>query len=455
MTVKIDIVILAAGRGSRMKSSLPKVMHPLAGKPLVQHVIETGQSIDAQCHLVIGHGGDQVKEYFIDWPVTFVEQREQLGTGHAVLQAMPAVREDSVVLVLYGDVPLIRSETLQLLLSKVSEHSIALLTAHMEDPTGYGRIVRDSSGQIQAIVEQKDASESQQKINEINTGILAVPASLLNQWLPDLGNQNAQGEYYLTDIIAMAVQAGIAVNACHPEHLQETAGINDRVQLAQLERWLQKHQAEQLMRNGVTLLDPDRIDIRGELIAEQDVVIDVNTVFIGDVKLESGVQVGPNCVIRQSTIGADTVIHANSVIDEATLGRECNVGPYARLRPGTELSDEAKVGNFVETKKARVGKGSKINHLSYVGDANLGNDVNIGAGTITCNYDGVNKHLTEIGDGVFVGSNSTLVAPVQLGESSFVGAGSVITKNTEPEKLTIGRSKQVTIANWKRPEKKK
>lgn len=452
--MKIDIVILAAGRGSRMKSKLPKVMHLLAGKPLVQHVIETGQSLDANCHLVVGHGGDRVKEYFKDWSLAFVEQTDQLGTGHAVRQAMPGVREESIVLVLYGDVPLISAETLQRLLASLTDNSMALLTACLDNPMGYGRIVRDQQGAIQAIVEEKDATEKQRAVNEINTGIMAVPARYLRDWLPALSNKNAQGEYYLTDIIEMAVNSGVAVHACQPNALQETAGVNDRIQLADLERWHQDQLATELMRSGVTLADPKRVDIRGQLTTGLDVFVDVNTIFSGDVTLGDDVQIGPNCVISNSTIESGSVINANSVIDGAFIGQNCNVGPYARLRPGTELASEARIGNFVETKKALVGRGSKINHLSYVGDATLGSEVNVGAGTITCNYDGVNKHQTEIGDGVFVGSNSTLVAPVKIGGAAFIGAGSVITKNTEPEKLTLARSKQVTLPNWKRPEKK-
>ena len=450
----IEIVILAAGQGSRMKSALPKVLHPLAGTPLVEHVLTAAESFNATRHLVIGHGADKVREYFAETDVNIVLQEEQLGTGHAVAQALPHLQSDTITLVLYGDVPLIQSQTLEALIAQVSDDAMALLTAQLKDSKGYGRIVRSEAGQVQAIVEEKDASAEQRQIKEVNTGILAVKSSLLQEWLPKLSNSNAQGEYYLTDIIAMAVATGLEVKTTQPEFIEETLGVNNRVQLAQLERWYQGYLAEQLMVSGVTLADPARIDIRGKLTTGKDVSIDINAVFIGDVTLGDGVVIGPNCVIENSIIGAGSQLLANSVLENAELGEFCNVGPFARLRPGTQLGNKAKVGNFVETKKAQVGEGSKINHLSYVGDAQVGKDVNIGAGTITCNYDGANKFLTQMGDGVFVGSNSTLVAPVELAKGTFVAAASVITKDTEEDKLVVGRARQTTIKSWRRPEKK-
>ena len=438
-----------------MKSALPKVMHTLSGKPLVQHVVDTAKKLDSehQVHLVVGHGAERVIEHFADSSVSIVEQTEQLGTGHAVAQALPHVGTESVTLVLYGDVPLIQQKSLSDLLALVSDRSMALLTAIPESSSGYGRIVRNAQNQVLAIVEEKDASEEQKAIGEINTGILAVQSSKLHQWLPRLSSNNAQGEYYLTDIIAMAVADGLIVETSQPEYIEETLGVNNRMQLAELERFYQSRQAELLMMNGATLADPARIDVRGELTTGQDCFIDINAIFEGQVILGNNVTIGPNCILKNCIVGDDTVIEAFTSIDDAHISDLCNIGPFARVRPGTKMEQGSKLGNFVETKKAHIGKGSKVNHLTYVGDTVMGEGANIGAGTITCNYDGVNKHLTQIGDGVFVGSNSTLVAPVKLAAGSFIGAGSVITKDTEEDKLSLARAKQVTISKWKRPEK--
>jgi bifunctional UDP-N-acetylglucosamine pyrophosphorylase / glucosamine-1-phosphate N-acetyltransferase len=456
----LAVVTLAAGKGSRMKSDLPKVLHRLAGKPMLQHVLDSASRLPhAVQHVVIGHGAGQVQSAIAQPDVTWALQLEQKGTGHAVAQAMPAVAADAVVLVLYGDVPLIRSETLASLLEQTHanvehEGGLALLTVELADPSGYGRIVRDSAGNIQAIVEHKDASAEQRLIREVNTGILAVSARLLNQWLPQLSANNVQGEYYLTDIVAMAVATGIAVRAIHPQDESEVQGVNDRVQLAHLERVFQKQVAEQLLRDGVALADPGRIDVRGQLSCGRDVSIDIGCVFEGNVVLEDGVQIGPYCVIRNSRIGAGTRIDAYSLIEEARSAEDCVVGPYARLRPGADLAREAKVGNFCEIKKARIGEGAKVNHLSYIGDADIGKQVNIGAGTITCNYDGVNKFKTVIGDNAFIGSNSALVAPANIGAGATVAAGSVITSKVDDNQLAVARGKQRNIDGWQRPVKK-
>ena len=452
----LDILILAAGKGTRMRSDLPKVLHPIGGKALVQHVADTARQVGGeQLLIIVGHGAEKVEERMAAPDVKFILQAQQLGTGHAVQQALPQLRNDATVLILYGDVPLTRAETLQKLIAGVSENQMGLLTVNMQDPTGYGRIVRDTSGAVTAIVEHKDASDEQKKIAEINTGIMAVKAKHLQKWLPALNNNNAQGEYYLTDIIAMAKADGVAIHVEQPNAVEEVEGINNRQQQAALERFYQKQKANELMVAGVTLLDPARIDIRGNLSAGRDVVIDVNCVFEGDVELADGVILEPNCVIINSKIGAGSHIKAYSHIEDSVLAAGCDIGPYARLRPGTELAEGVKIGNFVETKKAVIAKGSKVNHLSYIGDAIVGSNVNVGAGTITCNYDGVNKFKTEIGDNVFVGSNSALVAPVKLGAGSTIGAGSVITKDVEAAELAIARGKQRNIQGWERPTKKK
>jgi bifunctional UDP-N-acetylglucosamine pyrophosphorylase/glucosamine-1-phosphate N-acetyltransferase len=453
--MKTDVVILAAGQGSRMKSALPKVMHKLAGKAMVQHVVDSACALAPEAlHLVIGHEGEQVEQAMAGQSLNFVWQREQLGTGHAVAQAMPAIGQDSVVLVLYGDVPLTRPETLEQLVKIAAQGDLGLLTVTLEDPTGYGRIVRNAVGDVVAIVEHKDASEQQKLIREVNTGILALPSAALHEWLPRLSANNAQGEYYLTDVIAMAAEEGMRVRAIQPDAEQEVQGVNNRQQLAQLERWYQQQQAEALMAEGVTLADPARVDVRGELKAGRDVLIDINCVFEGKVVLGEGVKVGPNCLIRNAVIGAGCRIEANSLIDGATVGDNAQIGPFARLRPGTELAQGGKIGNFVETKKARIGAGSKINHLTYIGDAEIGCEVNVGAGTITCNYDGVNKSLTRIGDGAFIGSNSSLVAPVEIGAGATVGAGSTVTKAVADNQLAVARGKQINLDNWARPQKK-
>lgn len=453
--MSVDVVILAAGQGSRMKSTRPKVLHPVGGKPMLQHVIDNAQQLpDAAIHVVIGHGAEQVRESLRQQPVQFALQAQQLGTGHAVAQAMANVSADSVVLVLYGDVPLTASHTMRDLVAIASQGQLGLLTVSLPDPTGYGRIVRGGDGQVIAIVEHKDASPEQRAICEVNTGILAVSAAKLNDWLPQLSSENAQGEYYLTDIIAMAAAQGVKIEAIQPATEQEVRGVNNRVQLAELERWYQSRQAEQLMLQGVTLADPARIDVRGVLRVGTDISIDVNVVFEGDVELGDNVVIESNCVIRNSRIKAGSRIKANSVLEDALVGEYCEVGPFARLRPATELAPGARVGNFVETKKALIGEGSKVNHLSYIGDARIGRDVNVGAGTITCNYDGVNKALTEIGDRAFIGSNSALVAPLRIGADATVGAGSTITKEVAAAQLAVARGKQVSIDGWQRPNKK-
>lgn len=450
-----DIVILAAGQGTRMKSSLPKVLHRLAGRPLLQHVVDAAETVDdANILVVTGHGAKEVKSSICGDRLRYIEQIEQLGTAHAVLQAAPLLNSNGVTLILYGDVPLISSETIAGMLKKVSDRCMTLLTVQLDDPTGYGRIVRDSSGQVVAIIEQKDASREQLQISEVNTGVLALPSGRLQEWLLQIGNQNAQGEYYLTDIIAIARHAGFQIETLQPRSIEEVEGVNNRLQLNNLERYYQKRQAEQLISEGVTVADASRIDIRGNLQTGTDNFIDINAVFEGDVSLGSHVKIGPNCLIINSTIADGVEIKGNSIIEECQIGNNAVIGPFARLRPGTELADDVKVGNFVETKKARVGKGSKISHLSYVGDADLGENVNVGAGTITCNYDGVNKHQTIIGDNVFIGSNTSLVAPIKVGSNATIGAGSTINKEVPENELGLTRAKQRNISDWTRPSKK-
>ena len=454
--MKTEVIILAAGQGSRMKSSLPKVLHLIAGRSMLEHVIASAeQTLGSQedIHVVIGHGADKVREKLASFPVSWVEQTEQLGTGHAVMQAAPACSDADVVLVLYGDVPMILPSTLQSLVSACDGKNLALLTVDLANPSGYGRIVRDNMGAIQAIVEDKDATPEQKSITETNTGIMAIPGKRMAEWLNNLNNNNAQGEFYLTDIVAMAVEEGTSVVNARPGSEMEVQGVNNRMQQAQLERLLQQRQAEQLMNDGVTVLDPSRLDIRGVLSCGNDVVIDINCVFEGEVKLEDNVQIGPNCHIQNAVIKAGSVIKANSVIEDAVVGEGCDVGPFARLRPGTRLENRAKVGNFVETKKAHIGEGSKVNHLSYVGDAEVGEGVNIGAGTITCNYDGANKFKTTIADGAFIGSNTALVAPVSIGKDAVVGAGSTVNGNVPDGHLGIARGKQRNIPGWKKPVK--
>lgn len=453
--MNIDVVVLAAGQGTRMKSNKPKVLHGIAGKPMLQHVIDASKALDnSKCHLIVGHGSEQVKSVINEGNLIWVQQTEQLGTGHAVQQALPGLSDESTTLILYGDVPLIKTDTLQRLLEIAQRGVVALLTVNLDDPTGYGRIVRSTDGNVTAIVEHKDARPEQHKINEINTGILALPTALLKRWLPQLSNDNAQGEYYLTDIIGMASQDGVSIDTAQPEDAEEVQGVNNRLQLAELERYYQFQQAKYLMTEGATLADPNRVDVRGDINIGRDIEIDINVVFEGRVVLGDNVSIGPNCVIKDAEIAAGAVIHANSHIDGAVIESQCNIGPYARLRPGTKMAEGAKVGNFVETKKSYIGTGSKVNHLSYIGDAEIGKNVNVGAGTITCNYDGVNKFKTELGDDVFIGSNSSLVAPVNIQAGATVGAGSTITNDISTGQLAVGRGKQRNIDNWQRPLKK-
>jgi bifunctional UDP-N-acetylglucosamine pyrophosphorylase/glucosamine-1-phosphate N-acetyltransferase len=451
----LHVVILAAGQGTRMKSALPKVLQPLAGRPLLAHVLGRALGLGAHAtHVVYGHGGDAVPQAFPDADVRWVLQAEQLGTGHAVAQAMPGIPDDATVLVLYGDVPLIEAATLRPLVAAARDGKLALLGVQLADPAGYGRIIRDAVGRVVRIVEQKDASDSEFSVSEVNTGILAAPAGRLRGWLGSLSNSNAQGEYYLTDVVARAVADGVAVEAMLAPTVAEVLGINDRAQLAGLETALRMRITTELMTAGVTLVDPARVDVRGRVDCGRDVLIDVNVVFEGVVELGDAVAIGPNVVIRNSRLGAGSVVHANTMIEDSDIGPGCELGPFARLRPGSELADGVKVGNFVELKNSRLGAGSKVNHLSYVGDAEIGTRVNVGAGTITCNYDGANKHRTLIGDGAFIGSNTALVAPVEIGAGATIGAGSTVSKDAPPGELTVARAKQVTVRGWTRPVKK-
>ncbi len=439
-----------------MRSKLPKVLQSLAGRPLLAHVLDTAEALKPeQIVVVYGYGGEQVREYFADRELNWVEQAQQLGTGHAVQQAMPRVDANHTVIIMSGDVPLVRLETVRNLASAAGDQNLTLLTVDAENAAGYGRIVRGETGEVLAIVEERDATVDQRKIKEINTGLLACPARLLGPWLDALKAKNVQGEYYLTDVVSSAVAAGVGVNVVSAKSETEVMGINDKLQLAQAERACQARIADELMLNGVTLADPQRIDVRGQLKCDSDVFIDANVWFEGTVKLGRGVIVGPNCVIRDTTVAASTTIHANSLLDSASVGQNCSVGPYARLRPGTEMAEKSRVGNFVEVKKSTIGKGSKINHLSYIGDTDIGADVNVGAGTITCNYDGVNKQRTVIGDNAFIGSGVELVAPVEIGEGATIGAGSTISKDAPANKLTIERAQQATAPSWQRPTKKK
>ncbi|MEZ5503027.1 MAG: bifunctional UDP-N-acetylglucosamine diphosphorylase/glucosamine-1-phosphate N-acetyltransferase GlmU [Halioglobus sp.] len=418
--MKLEVVILAAGQGTRMKSRLPKVLHTVGGKPLLEHVVQTAGGLDpGAIHVVIGHGSELVQQALARYAINWVVQEQQLGTGHAVLQALPAIASDSVILVLYGDVPLTTLSTLQQLV-QCGQAGPALLTATLQDAGGYGRILRDQRGALTGVVEDKDATSEQRQIQEINTGLMAAPCRDFQRYLPMVENSNRQGEYYLPDVLSLAVAEGRSVATCAVASALEILGVNDRVQLNQVEREYQRRQAETLLRQGVSIADMARLDIRGTLTCGNDVTIDVNVVFEGEVTLGNGVSVGANCVLRDVSVADDTVIHPMSHLQETVIGRGCSVGPYARLRPGTELKDGARIGNFVETKQASIGPGSKVNHLSYIGDCEMGAAVNIGAGTITCNYDGANKHQTEIGDGVFVGSNSTLVAPLRIEDQGFI-----------------------------------
>ncbi|MDX9666060.1 bifunctional UDP-N-acetylglucosamine diphosphorylase/glucosamine-1-phosphate N-acetyltransferase GlmU [Pseudomonas sp. P5_152] len=451
--MSLEIVILAAGQGTRMRSALPKVLHPVAGNSMLGHVIHSARQLQPErIHVVIGHGADAVRERLAADDLNFVLQDQQLGTGHAVAQAVPFITADTV-LILYGDVPLIEVETLQRLLTHVAPQQLGLLTVELDDPTGYGRIVRDSAGKVTAIVEQKDANETERAITEGNTGILAVPFERLGDWMSRLSNNNAQGEYYLTDVIAMAVSDGLVVATEQPHDAMEVQGANDRKQLAELERHYQLRASRRLMAQGVTLRDPARFDVRGEVTVGRDVLIDINVILEGRVVIEDDVEIGPNCVIKDSTLRKGVVVKANSHIDGAILGEGSDAGPFARLRPGTVLEARAHVGNFVELKNALLGEGAKAGHLTYLGDAEIGARSNIGAGTITCNYDGANKWKTVLGEDVFIGSNNSLVAPVDISAGATTAAGSTITANVDKSQLAVARARQKNIDGWKRPEK--
>lgn len=455
MSIPLDVVILAAGQGKRMRSDLPKVLHPLGGRPMLAHVVETAEALGAMTiNIVYGHGGERVPAVFSGRGLQWAKQEPQLGTGHAVLQALPGLTPGGLTLVLYGDVPLIAPATLQTLIDSARQGGLALLTVHMHNPQGYGRIVR-VGGEVKRIVEEKDADDAERAIREVNTGILVAPTEALQRWLPGLGNQNAQGEYYLTDIVALAVGEGLPVKTAHPDHAWEVQGVNSKAQLAELERLYQRHQADQFLDSGVTLIDPARFDLRGELSCGRDVTIDVGCVFEGRVVLEDGVTIGPYCVIKNTTLKAGTRLEAFCHLDGAQVGVQSVVGPYARLRPGAVLSEDVHIGNFVEVKNSTIAAHSKANHLAYIGDATVGQRVNIGAGTITCNYDGANKHRTVIEDDVFIGSDTQLVAPVTVGRGATLGAGTTLTKDAPAEQLTVSRPKQISIATWKRPTKAK
>ena len=448
----LNVIILAAGKGTRMHSSQPKVLHEIAGMPLVSHVVTTARDLGAcEICVVYGHGGQRVPELLKNENLSFAEQEPQLGTGHAVQCAIPQVARTGRTLILYGDVPLIGKNTLQKLLSTGTP--FGLLTVHLENPGGYGRIVRDHQGKVFKIVEEKDANPGEREITEVNTGVMVLPTEKLANWLGRLENHNSQGEYYLTDVVAMAVSEGMDISTVHPEHEWEVLGVNNRVQLAELERIHQSRRAAELMQSGVTLADPDRFDLRGSLHCGKDVFIDVNCLFEGEVHLGDEVRIGANCVIRNAVIDRNTIVEPFSYIDGAKIASSCKIGPYARIRPSTILGENAHVGNFVEIKNAEIGTGSKANHLSYIGDATIGSGVNIGAGTITCNYDGAKKHRTVIEDGAFIGSDTQLVAPVTIGRNATIGAGSTITRNAPEGGLTLSRSKQVHIEYWKRPRK--
>lgn len=452
--MSLSIIILAAGQGTRMKSSLPKILHPLAGRALLEHVYIAASRFDTRdIHVVYGFGGEQILQQLSHLQVSWVEQAEQLGTGHAVAQAINNIPGADNVLILYGDVPLITYETLDKLVATSADSGFSLLTSYIDDPRGYGRIIRDTKGDITSIVEEKDASEEQRSVCEINTGMMCVKAKWLKQWLANLGNDNSQGEYYLTDVIKMAVNEGIVIESIKSESIVEIQGVNDRRQLSELERYYQLVQAHHLMTQGVTLMDPHRFDLRGDLEIGKDISMDINIIIEGSVSIGNNVSIGPNCHIRDVDIGDDVTILSNCVIDNAVIGKSCKIGPFARVRPETRLADNVQIGNFVEIKKSEIGEGSKVNHLSYVGDSEVGKDTNIGAGTITCNYDGANKHKTIIGDNVFVGSDTQLVAPVNIGNNVTIGAGTTVTRDVEENMLTVSRVEQRFVKGWKRPKK--
>jgi len=454
---QLSVVILAAGQGKRMASDQPKVLHRLGGRPLLAHVLTTARQLEAATRIVVyGHGGEAVRAAFADEPhVLWAEQAERLGTGHAVAQALPLLDDAGIALVLYGDVPLIQPETLQPLVDDAQQGRLALLTVELADPSGYGRIVRDDQGRVQRIVEEKDATPSERCLSEINTGILAVSTAKLRGWVAELRNENAQGEYYLTDVIALAVRDGVSVAPFTATEPLEVQGVNDRRQLAELERYYQRRQAEELMRNGATLLDPARVDVRGVLSTGRDVVIDVNVVFEGTVRLGDRVKIGPFCVLKDAMIGDDVEILSHCWIDGAEVGSGAQIGPFARLRPETQLAAGVHIGNFVETKKTHIATGSKVNHLTYLGDAEIGTGVNVGAGTITCNYDGANKYKTIIEDDAFIGSNSSLVAPVRIGRGATIGAGSSVSRDVPDSTLCLTRAPRKEVTHWQRPVKSK
>jgi bifunctional UDP-N-acetylglucosamine pyrophosphorylase/glucosamine-1-phosphate N-acetyltransferase len=450
----LSIVILAAGQGKRMLSDLPKVLQPLAGAPLLGHVLELAASLEpASIHVVFGHGGERVRAAFEGRPLKWCLQDKQLGTGHAVAQAVPEIPDSHRVLVLYGDVPLLRRETLRELVSSSASDGLGLLTAKFDDPTGYGRIVRSKHGKPKRIVEEADATAKERKIREINTGVVVAGARLLKRWLKTLKPRNAQGEYYLTDILALAVQDRCDIATFEAVDIAEVQGVNDRVQLAQAEAEYRRRRAHALMVSGVTLIDPARIDIRGSVTAGRDVRLDVNVVLEGNVVLGDGVQIGPNCVLSNVSIGPGTLVFANSVLQDAQIGGNCRIGPFSRVRPKTQVSNDVHVGNFVEIKASQIGVGSKVNHLTYLGDCEVGSGVNVGAGTVTCNYDGASKWTTRIGNNAFIGSGSMLVAPVTIGAGATIGAGSTISNDAPAEKLTLARARQQTVDEWQRPVK--
>ena len=452
----MEVIVLAAGQGKRMRSVLPKVLQPLAAKPMLAHVLDTARALEARRIVVVyGHGGEVVREALAAPDLAWARQDPPQGTGHAVQQAMPLVEDGDIALILYGDVPLIGQASLRRLTAAASDSSLALLTVEMADPTGYGRILRDAAGKVTRIVEEKDATPEERRVTEVNTGILAAPVARLRQWLANLKNDNAQGEYYLTDIIAMAVADGLEVITTRPDAFEETLGVNNKTQLAELERIHQRNIARRLTDEGVTVIDPARLDVRGRLVCGRDVEIDINCIFEGDVELGDGVRIGANCIVRNAKIGAGTRIAAFSQIEDTVMGEACVIGPYARTRPGTVLGTDVHLGNFVEVKNSVIADHSKANHLAYVGDADIGQRVNVGAGTITCNYDGANKFRTIIEDDVFIGSDTQLVAPVRVGRGATLGAGTTLTKDAPAEQLTVSRARQLSLAGWKRPVKVK
>lgn len=454
----LNIVILAAGNGKRMRSSLPKVLHLLGGTPMIERVVRTSQTLTQNTYIVHSPQAQQIQAQLQNYPLTWIEQTEQLGTGHAILQALPQLKaqtsgQNDRVLTLYGDVPLITPQTLQHLIDQTPTDHVGMITVHLADPTGFGRVLRDHNGHICGIVEQKDATAEQLTIKEVNTGIFLLPLDYLQKWLPQLTNNNAQGEYYLTDIIALAVANNVVITSINPPHIEEVLGINDRLQLIQLERYFQRQQAEKLLCAGVTIMDPERFDVRGDLQCGTDTTIDVNVIFEGRVTLGSNCIIEANCILRNITLGDNVHIKANCVLEDAVIEANCKIGPFARVRPGTHLAANCRLGNFVELKNSKFAEGSKADHLSYIGDADVGKHVTIGAGTITCNYDGVNKYRTKIGDGVFIGSDSQLVAPVSIGAGAYIAAGSTITADAPADALTICRARQTTIEGWQRPKK--